>query len=84
MYSEPMGRWKDPWLLPDIHRGYVVPQDTIRQLIKSIDPQGMELRGVWRPGDYAKDPNALWVLDEPYDVFVDGCTHGFSRSLKYT
>lgn len=67
--------------------GYIYGQDTIRQIIKLIDPQGVELRRAQRlrRRQYnTKGPNALWHMDsydklKPYGIGINGCIDGFSR-----
>lgn len=55
------------WLhLRAIQRGYVVSQDTVRQLIKLIDPEGVEhrrARRLRRRRCRSQGPNALWHMD---------------------
>ncbi|KAF7642721.1 hypothetical protein LDENG_00252490, partial [Lucifuga dentata] len=46
------------WLhLRAVQLGFVVSQDTIRRIIKLVDPEGVELRRARR------GPNALWHVD---------------------
>lgn len=59
----------------------------IRQIIKLIDPQGVELQRVQRlrRRQYStKGPNALWHMDsydrlKPYGICINRCIDGFSR-----
>ncbi|KAA8590318.1 hypothetical protein FQN60_014252 [Etheostoma spectabile] len=55
------------WLhLRAVQQGYVVSQDTIRRIIKLVDPQGVELRRArrLRRRQYScRGPNALWHMD---------------------
>ncbi len=55
------GRWLH---LRAIRRGYVVSQETMRMVIKEIDPEGVELR---RAQYFSRGPNALWH----YGIFGD-------------
>ncbi|KAF7653483.1 hypothetical protein LDENG_00082350, partial [Lucifuga dentata] len=75
------------WLhLRAVQRGYVVTQDTIRQLIKLLDPVGVELRRAQRLRlrHYRnRGPNTLWHMDsydklKPYSIAINGCIDGFS------
>lgn len=63
-----------PWLhLRALQRGYVVQQDTIRQLIKLLDPVGVELRRI--------RPQRMDFYDKlgPYNIAINGCIDGFSH-----
>ncbi|KAL4009634.1 hypothetical protein ACER0C_003486 [Sarotherodon galilaeus] len=66
------------WLhLRAIQHGFVVSQDTVRCIIKLVDPQGYSCRG----------PNALWHMDgydklKPYGIAISGCIDGFYYFLK--
>lgn len=63
-----------PWLhLRALQRGYVVQQDTIRQLIKLLDPVGVELRQI--------RPQRMDFYDKlgPYNIAINGCIDGFSH-----
>ena len=80
------------WLhLRAIQRGYVVSQDTVRQLIKLLDPVGVELRQTrrLRRRHYrTRGPNALWHMDgydklKPYGIAINGCIDGFSRYVVW-
>ncbi len=67
------------WLhLPTIRRGYVVSQETMRMVIKEIDPVGVELwrtRRLRRRQYFSRGPNALWHMDsfdklKPYGIAI--------------
>lgn len=66
--------------------GYVVSQDTVRQLIKFFGPEGVELkraRRLRRRHYRNKDPNSLWHMDsydklKPFSIAINGCVDGFS------
>ncbi|XP_053302891.1 uncharacterized protein LOC128461802 [Pleuronectes platessa] len=77
--------------LKSIQVGYVVTQETIRHLLKILDPRGVELRRRKRlrrrlyqnPG-----PNFLWHIDsydklKPYGICINGAIDGFSRMLVW-
>uniref|UniRef100_A0A3P9JR73 Integrase core domain-containing protein n=1 Tax=Oryzias latipes TaxID=8090 RepID=A0A3P9JR73_ORYLA len=72
-----------------IQEGFVVTQNTVRQLIKILDPRGVELRQRNRlrrrlycnPG-----PNFIWHVDsydklKPYGICLNGAVDGFSRMV---
>ncbi|XP_032365456.1 uncharacterized protein LOC116680989 [Etheostoma spectabile] len=80
------------WLhLRAVQQGYVVSQDTIRRIIKLVDPQGVELRRArrLRRRQYScRGPNALWHMDgydklKPYGIAINGCIDGFSRYVLW-
>lgn len=80
------------WLhLRAVQRGFVVSQDTIRRIIKLVDPQGVELRRArrLRRRQYScRGPNALWHMDgynklKPYGIAINGCIDGFSRYVLW-
>lgn len=80
------------WLhLRAVQRGFVVTQDTIRRIIKLVDPQGVELRRsrCLRRRQYScRGPNALWHMDgydklKPYGIAINGCIDGFSRYVLW-
>ena len=64
-----------------IQRGFVVSQETIRLIIKILDPEGVELRRArrLRRRQYTcRGPNALWHMDsydklKPYGIAINGC-----------
>ena len=70
-------------------KGLVVSRETVRVIIKSLDPAGVERRSgrklqgrVHRcPG-----PNFTWHIDgydklKPFDFCIHGCVDGFSRKI---
>ncbi len=80
------------WLhLRAIRRGYVVSQETMRMVIKEIDPEGVELRRarrLRRRQYFSRGPNALWHMDsydklKPYGIAINGCIDGFSRFVLW-
>ncbi|XP_034051654.1 uncharacterized protein LOC117561399 isoform X2 [Gymnodraco acuticeps] len=80
------------WLhLRAIQQGLVVSQDSIRRIIKLVDPQGVELRRAHRlrRRQYrCRGPNALWHMDgydklKPYGIAINGCIDGFSRYVLW-
>ncbi|XP_051914768.1 uncharacterized protein LOC127596383 [Hippocampus zosterae] len=80
------------WLhLRAIQKGFVVSQDTIRQIIQFVDPVGVGIRRArrLRRRQYnCRGPNALWHLDgydklKPYGIGINGCIDGFSRYVLW-
>ncbi len=80
------------WLhLRAIQRGYVVSQETMRMVIKEIDPEGVEprrARRLRRRQYFSRGPNALWHMDsydklKPYGIAINGCIDGFSRFVLW-
>lgn len=80
------------WLhLRAVQRGFVVSQETIRCIIKLVDPQGVELRRArrLRRRQYiCSGPNALWHIDgydklKPYGIAIHGCIDGYSRYVLW-
>uniref|UniRef100_A0A3B3RAJ2 Integrase core domain-containing protein n=1 Tax=Paramormyrops kingsleyae TaxID=1676925 RepID=A0A3B3RAJ2_9TELE len=80
------------WLhLRAIRRGYVVSQETMRMMIKAIDPEGVEhrrARRLRRRQYFSRGPNALWHMDsydklKPYGIAINGCIGGFSRFVLW-
>lgn len=69
-----------------IQRGYVVSQDTIRQLIKLFYPVGVELRRVrrlWWRHNCNKGPSTLWCMDlydklKPHSTAIGSYSGGFN------
>lgn len=72
-----------------IQNGFVVTQETIRQLLHIIDPEGVESRRRHRLRRrmYANfGPNFLWHMDsydklKPYGICINGAIDGFSRFI---
>ncbi|KAF3856889.1 hypothetical protein F7725_017612 [Dissostichus mawsoni] len=81
-----------PWLhLRAVQRGFVVSQETMRLVIKALDPEGVELRRarrLRRRQYHSRGPNALWHMDsydklKPYGIAINGCIDGFSRYIMW-
>ncbi len=75
------------WLhLHAIRRGYVVSQETMRMMIKEIDPEGVEHRRARRRQYFSRGPNALWHMDsydklKPYGIAINGCIDSFTADV---
>ena len=67
--------------------GYVVDRETVRIIISSLDPEGVQLRTAnrLRRRIYrCKAPNHIWHLDgydklKPFGFAIHGAIDGFSR-----
>ena len=72
-----------------IHNGIVVSQDTVRLLLKILDPIGVDKRKrrrLRRRQYNGVGPNYTWHIDgydklKPYGICVNGCIDGFSRNI---
>ena len=80
------------WLhLQAVQRGLVVSQDTARQIIKALDPRGVEARQAHRLRRRIYTtcgPNALWHMDgydklKPFGICIHGCIDGYSRYVLW-
>jgi len=79
-------RWM--WL-KCIQAGLTVRKETVRQLMKILDPVGVEARlrrRLRRRRYFAEGPNYIWNVDgydklKPYGFCISGCIDGFSRKL---
>ena len=71
--------------------GYMVPRQTVEDLLKELDPEGCRIRRAKRlrrrvyvnPG-----PNYCWHLDgydklKPFGFPIHGCIDGFSRKMLW-
>jgi hypothetical protein len=74
-----------------IQNGYVVTQETVRELLHIVDPEGIELRRrrrLRRRVYRNSGPNYLWHIDgydklKPYGICVNGAIDGFSRYIVW-
>ncbi|KAJ8312218.1 hypothetical protein KUTeg_009591 [Tegillarca granosa] len=72
-----------------IQHGFVVSQDTVRQLVHIIDPEGIEnrmRRRLKRRRYVNPGPNAMWHIDgydklARYGIYIHGCFDGYSRKI---
>ena len=68
-----------------------VDRDTVRQILKHADPEGVECRSkkiLKRRKYYAKGPNDIWHIDgndklKPYGFEIHGCIDGYSRKVLW-
>jgi hypothetical protein len=74
-----------------INNGLVVSRETVRIILRILDPVGVELRRrrrLVRRRYRAKGPNYIWHLDsydklKPYGICINGCIDGFSRYILW-
>lgn len=74
-----------------IQEGFVVTQNTVRHLLKILDPRGVELRQrnrLRRRLYHNPGPNFVWHVDsydklKPYGICVNGAVDGFSRMVVW-
>lgn len=72
-----------------IQNGLVVTQNTVREILHLVDPEGVEFRTrrrLRRRQYLSKGPNYLWHMDsydklKRYGICINGCIDGFSRHL---
>lgn len=72
-----------------LENGYVIDQETVRNILKCIDPEGVRCRTKrrLRRREYSNPgPNYLWHLDgydklKPYGICIHGCIDGYSREI---
>ena len=70
-------------------KGLVVSRETVRVIIKSLDPAGVERRSgrkLQRRVYRCPDPNFTWHIDgydklKPFGFCIHGCVDGFSRKI---
>ncbi|KAA0721248.1 hypothetical protein E1301_Tti018145 [Triplophysa tibetana] len=69
--------------------GIITDRETVRQLMRLLDGQGVDLRsrGRLRRRVYnSRGPNYVWHIDgydklKPYGICINGCIDGFSRKI---
>jgi len=74
-----------------ISNGFVVKQETVRSILKIIDPDGVEIRSrkrLRRRLYFNPGPNHTWHTDcydklKPYGISISGCIDGFSRCIVW-
>lgn len=72
-----------------IQAGFRVKRETVRQILKIIDPVGVLIRTrkrLRRRIYFNSGPNYLWHVDsydklKPYGIGINGCIDGFSRKI---
>ncbi|CAH0551685.1 unnamed protein product [Brassicogethes aeneus] len=80
------------WMhLKCIQHGLVVTQETVRELLKLLDPTGVDIRKrkrLRRRQYVSKGPNYVWHVDsydklKPYGICINGAIDGFSRNIMW-
>ena len=69
--------------------GLVVDKETVRLILKTLDPEGVERRSrrrLKRRKYYAKGPNYIWHIDgydklKPFGFCIHGAIDGYSRRV---
>ena len=70
-------------------KGYVIDHETVRLIVKCLDPEGVRCRTKrrLRRREYSNPgPNYLWHIDgydklKPYGICIHGCIDGYSRQI---
>lgn len=76
--------------LVNIH-GLVVDKETVRQILKIVDPAGVEARckhRLKRRQYRSKGPNYIWHVDgydklKPFGFCIHACIDGYSRRILW-
>ena len=71
--------------------GMVVDRETVRKIIKGLDPDGVDFRSrrkLRRRRYYAKGPNFIWHMDgydklKPFGFCIHGAIDGYSRRILW-
>lgn len=78
------------WMhLKCLQAGFNIPRDTVYELLKLLDPEGISdrRRKRLRRRQYkSKGPNYVWHIDsydklKPFGICINGCIDGFSRNM---
>lgn len=78
------------WMhLKCIQAGFNIPRDTVYQLLRILDREGVKARKrrrLKRRTYYSLRPNYLWHVDsydklKPYGIAINTCIDGFSRNI---
>lgn len=78
------------WMhLKCIQNGFTVTQNIVRELLKLLDPEGVNIRTrrrLRRRQYCSKGSNYIWHLDsydklKPYGICINGCIDGYSRHI---
>lgn len=72
-----------------IQNNLVVTQEIVRELLRLLDPDGVEIRKrkrLRRRQYFNQGPNYLWHVDsydklKPFGICINGCIDGFSRHI---
>ena len=71
--------------------GLKVTRESIRHILKLVDPRGVEMRSkhrLIRRKYFSQGPNYCWHIDsydklKPYGLCINGCVDGFSRKMMW-
>ena len=74
-----------------VQAGFDIPRDTVYELMKLLDPEGMNARlrkRLKRRSYSSPGPNFVWHIDgydklKPYGIAISGCIDGFSRNILW-
>ncbi|XP_038071286.1 uncharacterized protein LOC119740150 [Patiria miniata] len=74
-----------------IQNGLTVKRDTVRHLLRLLDPEGVEIRSrrrLRRRIYRGRGPNFIWHVDsndklKPYGICINGCIDGYSRNVLW-
>ena len=74
-----------------VDHGIVVDKESVRHILKALDPEGVELRSrrsLRRRNYYSKGPDYLWHLDgydklKPFGFCIHGAIDGYSRRILW-
>ena len=71
-------------------KGYVVKRNTVMEMVRDVDPQGVQerKRHRLRRRYFAPGPDFVWHLDgydklKPFGFSIHGCIDGFSRRILW-
>lgn len=80
------------WMhLKCVQAGFDIPRDTVYELMKLLDPEGMNARlrkRLKRRSYSSPGPNFVWHIDgydklKPYGIAISCCIDGFSRNILW-
>ena len=74
-----------------LHEGFIVTQETVRQLLHIVDADGINMRRrhrLQRRIYFSLGPNYLWHMDSydklrPYGICINGAIDGYSRYVVW-
>lgn len=83
--------YKSMWQRLRLFYGVKVKRETVAQVLREIDPDGVERRSRYRLKRRVygvSGPNQIWHLDgwdklAPFKLYVHGCVDGFSRKYMW-
>ncbi|CAC5423598.1 unnamed protein product [Mytilus coruscus] len=74
-----------------LERGLEIDKESVRLIIKCLDPTGVKCRNarkLTRRAYMNNGPNYIWHMDgydklKPYEICIHGCIDGFSRNIMW-